>query len=99
MMWGYGFAWPMMLWMILGATLWIILLVILIWALVHWLNRRTMTLPPYETRHDTNIRPGGPSALEILQQRYARGEIDTTTYEQMRERLEASMTRDYQPTR
>jgi putative membrane protein len=31
-----------------------------------------------------------PSALEILRQRYARGEIDATTYQQMRERLEAS---------
>jgi len=89
----------MMLWMILGMTLWILLLVVLIWALVRWLNRRTMTPPLYEARHDTNIQPGGPSALEILQQRYARGEIDTTTYEQMRERLEASTARDYQPTR
>jgi uncharacterized membrane protein len=38
---------------------------------------------------------GGPvapptqlSALEILSQRYARGEIDGTTFDQMRERLE-----------
>jgi hypothetical protein len=29
------------------------------------------------------------SALDILQQRYARGEIDTLTYEQMRNRLKA----------
>jgi uncharacterized membrane protein len=32
--------------------------------------------------------------MEILRQRYARGEIDTATFEQMRERLEASGTRD-----
>ena len=32
--------------------------------------------------------PVQPSALETLRQRYARGEIDADTYEQMRERLE-----------
>lgn len=98
-MWGYGFAWPMMFWMILGGTLWIVLLAVLIWALVRWLDRKTTSSPLYETRHDRSTPPGGPSALEILRQRYARGEIDTTTYEQMRERLEASIARDYQQTR
>ena len=33
---------------------------------------------------------GTPEAGEILRQRYARGEIDHTTFEQMRERLEGS---------
>ena len=33
---------------------------------------------------------GGPSAIEILRQRYARGEIDADTYQQMLERLLAS---------
>jgi hypothetical protein len=34
--------------------------------------------------------PAYPSALEILRRRYAAGEIDAGTFEQMRERLEAS---------
>jgi uncharacterized membrane protein len=33
--------------------------------------------------------PESPSALEILSQRYARGEIDSETFDQMRERLES----------
>ncbi len=37
-----------------------------------------------------------PSALEILRQCYARGEIDTATFEQQRERLEASVIREPQ---
>ncbi len=36
------------------------------------------------------------SALEILRQRYAHGEIDTATFEQQRERLEASVIREPQ---
>lgn len=34
--------------------------------------------------------PFEPNALEILRQRYARGEIDGTTFDHMRERLEGS---------
>ena len=34
--------------------------------------------------------PTEHQALEILRQRYARGEIDAATFDQMRERLEAS---------
>jgi hypothetical protein len=33
----------------------------------------------------------GPAAIEILRQRYARGEIDAETFERMRARLEPSL--------
>ena len=39
---------------------------------------------------DTTLPGSDPTAREILNQRYARGEIDAATFEQMRERLEAS---------
>lgn len=39
--------------------------------------------PPFHT-------PFEPDAMEILRRRYARGEIDATTFDQMRERLEGS---------
>ncbi len=94
MMWGYDFGWGWggMLLMSLGTILWIALMVVLVWALIRWVNGRTTTpVPPY-----TSTPPTGPSALEILRQRYARGEIDAVTFEQMRERLEASSPRGYQ---
>ncbi len=90
MMWGYGFGWGWLL-MSFGMVLWIALLVVLVWALIRWLTSKTSTpMPPV-----TGTPPSAPSALEILRQRYARGEIDTATFEQMRERLEASEVRSY----
>lgn len=82
MMWGYGWG-GMSLWMIIGSLFWIAVVGVVIWALVRWLSSRNQvtTVPPMGS---------GQSALEILRQRYARGEIDTATYEQMRERLEGS---------
>ena len=91
-MWGYGFGWGWLM-MSLGTILWIAVLVVLVWALIRWLNTRTSTpVPPPSSGVQS-----GPTALEILQQRYARGEIDTATFEQMRERLEASGTPSYRP--
>ncbi len=93
MMWGYNFGWGWMLLMSFGMVLWIALLLVLVWALIRWLERKTTTsIPPY-----TGTPPTSPSALDILKQRYARGEIDTATFEQMRERLVASEMRDNQP--
>ena len=93
MMWGYNFSWGGMLLIVLGSILWIALLVVLVWAVIRWLERKTSaTVSPV-----ASTSPAGPSALEILQQRYARGEIDTATYEQMREHLAASGMRENQP--
>lgn len=86
MMWGYGFSWGGMVLMILGGVLWIALLVVLVWAVIRWLGRRT-NVPSFP---GAAVPVDHPSALEILRQRYARGEIDTATFEQQRERLEAS---------
>ena len=83
MMYGYGFDWLSMFLMSFGMVLWIALLVVLVWAVIRWLDRKTTT-----PKLPSTVMPlAGPTALEILQQRYARGEIDTATYEQMRERL------------
>ena len=88
MMWGYGFSWGGMLLMLLSMALWIALLVVVVWAIIRWLDRRTSSSGSINA--STPPTPGSPSALEILGQRYARGEVDTTTFEQMRERLVAS---------
>lgn len=84
MFWGYGYGWPM-IGMVIWNLVWLGLLVGGIWLLIRWIARATATHPHPPTDQ--------LSALEILRQRYARGEIDATTFEQMRERLEASKER------
>jgi len=61
-----------------GALIWIALLILIVWALVRWLGDRTSPTPPVASQ---------PTALDVLQMRYARGEIDAATYEEMRARL------------
>jgi uncharacterized membrane protein len=64
--------------MSLGSILGIVLIAVLIWAVVRWFNRKSFdtTLPTL-------------SAIEILQQRYARGDSNAAMFEQMRTQLEA----------
>ena len=93
MMWGFGHGIGLLLPLfLLGRLFWLVILGVLIWSVIRWLSTRS--------RHTPTYRPGMPpaqlSALEILRQRYARGEIDTATFEQMHERLEASNRPDYQ---
>ena len=91
-MWWYSFSWGGMFLMLLGMALWIALLVVLVWALIRWLDRRNTVT----SGQGLGMPANGPSAIEILRQRYARGEIDTATFEQMRECLVASGAREDQ---
>ncbi len=85
MFWGFGHGLFLLLpFLLFGRIFWLIILGVLIWSAIRWLSTRSRhmyTFNPWTP-------PAQPSALEILRQRYARGEIDTATYEQMRERLE-----------
>jgi hypothetical protein len=70
----------------LSTLFWVALLIGLVWALLGWI---IPTIRPMLTDIFGQTSTD-PSALEILRQRYAAGEIDTYTFEQMRERLMAS---------
>jgi uncharacterized membrane protein len=91
--WAHGHPWgsghvvlPGMLLSTLSTVLGIAVLLILAWALLKWIS--PYILPIFEDMFGET--PGEVSALEILRQRYAAGEIDAVTFEQMWERLEAS---------
>ena len=77
-MWSYYAGGGMGWWMILSSIFWLVLAGLAVWALVSWLGRtsRASTPPPI---------PPQQSALDILNSRYARGEIDTATYQSIRE--------------
>ncbi len=75
MHWGMGF-------LPLFPLLWVGLIVLFAWAVSRrfgWRYRRGANTAQFEA-----------NALEILRRRYARGEIDGTTFDLMRERLEGS---------
>jgi uncharacterized membrane protein len=98
MFWGFhgiGLLLPLLFF---GKFFWILLLALLIWGLVRRFSSRNRPMPFYG--HAPFYHPGVPptqaSAMEILRQRYARGEIDAVTFDQMRERLESSSGASHQ---
>ena len=83
MMWGYnttGMNW----WMALSSIVWLGLIAVAVWAFARWASR-----PPQQATW--NPTPA-PPATEILRQRFARGELDSDTFERMRQQLEAAPT-------
>jgi putative membrane protein len=81
MMWGYnmtGMGW----WMIVSSLIWFGLIAVAVWAFARWASRPNQV--------SGSSTPTAPLATEILRQRYARGEIDSETFERMRWELEAS---------
>ena len=89
MMWGYNYSYPMMgyggygeFWWLHAALslIWIIVLVVLIATGVRWLREGK---PPGHSRH------GGESAVDILKERYARGEISKEEFEEKKRDIRA----------
>ncbi|MGZ3599052.1 MAG: SHOCT domain-containing protein [Ktedonobacterales bacterium] len=82
MMWGYPgyWNWGGMLIMMLSSLLWVALITVVIVLVVRRLGSRSAS----------SMGPShAPSAMEILEQRYARGEIDEATFQHMRDELRA----------
>ncbi len=78
----------------LGSALWAVLLTALVWGLVHWLQS-VHTATVASGWRDAGVRP--TPAREMLRERYARGEIDAATFEEMVTLLLATDTRGDQP--
>ena len=88
MMWGYYDNGGMIVWAIISSLFWLGLAAVAVWALVRWVNRPSRPATPPASQQQQG--PAQPSAMDILKMRYARGEIDAATFQQMRAELEAS---------
>ena len=95
MMLGFGHGLGLLVpFLFLGRIFMLVLLGLLIWGLIRWFSTRGRHyyMPPSYNTAPPTFTPGTPlsqlSAMEILRQRYARGEIDAATFDSMRERLE-----------
>jgi uncharacterized membrane protein len=83
----------MTIWMIVATAFWVAVAIFVTWALVRLLGRASRATQMHHT-------PNQPSAAEILKARYARGEIDDTTFRAMMEQLATTnkMATDTQST-
>ncbi|MEO7001806.1 MAG: SHOCT domain-containing protein, partial [Ktedonobacterales bacterium] len=86
-MWGNPYGWPGTSWagmtiMTVGMALWLLLLGLLVWGVIRWRIHQS-----HLNHQQGAYIHSNPSAHEILEQRYARGEIDETTFDHMRAEL------------
>ncbi len=75
MMFGMGF----------GSIIWILALLLIGWGVFNMFNQNRRNNQSY--MGDGGFPSEGASALDILKQRYARGEISKTEYERMKQDL------------
>jgi uncharacterized membrane protein len=75
---------------------WVGLISLLAWALMRWVLPRLRAMPAMAAMSGGAFQPAQPSAVETLRHRYALGEIDAPTFEQMVERILASEARERQ---
>jgi uncharacterized membrane protein len=78
--------WAGLAFMGLSLLFWVGITGLVVWAVMRWVAPR-MRVAPAMMGAATVARP---SAMEALAHRYATGEIDTTTFEMMAERIIAS---------
>jgi putative membrane protein len=83
MMYGYGW-----IWIILGAIALILFVALVVGLIVYAVSSSGRNRGTYYTPQPGQETAGGPEdPLEILRQRYARGEITREEYQAMREDL------------
>lgn len=80
----------MMFAMAIGFVVVGVLIGVVIALVIRWIGRQ----PSRIALPDRNPATGQPSALELLRERFARGEIDTTTFGDMVTRLDAPRDRN-----
>jgi putative membrane protein len=78
----------------LSLLFWVALIALIVWAVSRWIAPRMRGGTAAPLMAGAAMGMAQPSAIELLRQRYARGEIDTTTFEQMTERILASEVRE-----
>ena len=77
----------------LTLLLWLGIAALVIWAALRWIAPRWRTLSATGAS-GAYVAAQQPSAIETLRHRYALGEIDAPTFEQMVERILASEARE-----